>query len=247
MKKYTCLIVDDEKLARELLKSYVEKISYLELVGCCSTAIEAMQVIQEKQVDILLLDIQMPDVSGIELLKMLKDQPATIFTTAYSEFALEGFELEVVDYLIKPIEFDRFFKAISKAMKSIQNEEGIPSHASSAPTPSATPPTNNYFFVKSDYKIVKINFDDILYMEAMQKYIRIFTDKKPVTTLISLSKILESLPKDQFIRIHRSYIINIDKIDNIEGNMVRIAEQSLAISKGQREEFMDKIKAKGLF
>ncbi len=242
MTKYKCLIVDDEQLARDLLESYVNKIEYLELVETCSSAIEAMQVLQQQEIDILFLDIHMPDLSGIELLKMLKKRPATIFTTAYSEYALEGYELEVVDYLVKPIEFDRFFKAVSKAMGALQKNQPI---LLQNRAPIDTQET--YFFVKSDAKIIRIAFDDVLFIEALQKYIRIYTTKEKITTLLSITKVLELLPAQQFYRIHRSYVLNIDKIDNIEGNMVKIGPHTLTISKGQREGFFEVVKSKGFF
>ena len=245
MPSYKCLIVDDEKLAQELLENYLQKIPYLELVGTCSTAIEAMQKIQEKEVDILLLDIQMPDLTGLELLRAIKNQPATIFTTAYSEYALDGFELGVVDYLLKPIEFDRFFQAVHKAVAYLQKSmvSTVSPINMALPDVSKTP----YFFVKSDGQLVKINFGDILYIEALQKYIRIHTHKERVVTLLSMSKILEELPKQNFSRIHRSFIVNIDQIERIEGNMVRIEGKTLPISKGQREGFMEKIRERGFF
>ncbi len=245
MKKYQCLIVDDERLARELIKSHLEKIPYLELHDMCANAIDAMSILQSQSIDLLFLDIQMPNLSGIELMRLLNKKPATIFTTAYSEYALEGFELDVVDYLVKPIEFERFFKAVSKAVERM-------SQKSVAPTLPSLPPPNSskeadYFFIKSDYKIIKINLADISYIEAEQKYVRICTDVQSYISLISMSKILESLPQGKFIRIHRSFIVNIDRIDSIEGNMIKIKEQKLPISKGQKEAFMELVNQKGLF
>ncbi len=254
MKKYKCLIVDDETLARELLTDYVSKIPYLELAGTCANAIEAKFALQEKKIDILFLDIQMPDLTGLELLRMLKKKPATILTTAYSEHALEGYELDVLDYLLKPIEFERFFKAVSKAVEWLGKDalhtkstevEAVSNTLDSSPQTSTQ--TEKYFFVKSDYKIVKVEFDEILFVEALQKYVRIHTSKERIVTLLSLSKLLESLPANQFIRIHRSYVINIDKVDSIEGNMVRIGKHNLRISKGQKEAFLEFVKEKGIF
>lgn len=236
-----CLIVDDEKLARELLESYVRKIPYLEVAGMCGTAIEAMKALQSGDIDIMLLDIQMPDLTGLELLKMIKNPPMTILTTAYSEYALEGFELDVVDYLVKPIEFERFFKAISKCMDRAEQQ-----------TPQvivqqqSTSKQDSYIFIKSDQKIHRVELADILYIEALQKYIRIYTKKEKLITLLSLSKVMESLPAAQFVRIHRSYIVNLNNLDNIEGNMVRIGTHTLPISKGQKEGFMELVFGKGI-
>lgn len=248
MQKYTCLIVDDEKLAQELLESYVQKLPNLEVVACCSTAMEAMVYLTQQAIDLLFLDIEMPDLSGLDFLRSLKKTPATILTTAYSEYALEGFELSVVDYLLKPIEFERFFRAVTKAISGLQKASPMPMLIPTpVPTSTNETPPSDYFFVKADNKIVRVVFDDILFIEALQKYIRIHTAEKRIVTLISLSKIQEDLPERQFIRIHRSYIINIDKIDNIEGNMVRMGKHKLPISKGQREVFMEKIREKGMF
>ncbi|MCP3931394.1 MAG: response regulator transcription factor [Bacteroidetes bacterium] len=243
MEKLKCLIVDDERLAQELLERYIQKIPSLEMVASCSTALEAMQYLSQKKIDILFLDIQMPDLTGIEFLRSIKNQPATIFTTAYSEYALEGYELSIVDYLLKPIEFERFFQAVGKAMNSLQ--KNLPnSMVDSRPNKAIE---EDYFFIKTDNKIVRVAFDDVLFIEALQKYIRIYTIDKKVVSLLSLSKMEAVMPAHQFIRIHRSYIINIDKVDNVERNMVNIKEHQLSISKGQREVFMRMLRKKGLF
>lgn len=239
MENYTCLIVDDERLAQELLESYVQKIPWLESVASCSTAIEAMGILNQKEVDILFLDIQMPDLTGIDFLQSLKKAPITIFTTAYSEYAIEGFELGVADYLLKPIEFERFFKAMNKALGHLNKQAPIPISTNQSITPK-----EDYFFIKSDNKVVRIAFEEVLFIEALQKYIRIHTKEKRIVSLLSLSKIQELLPSNNFVRIHRSYIVNIDKIDNIEGNMVNINNHKLPISKGQKEAFLKKIKEK---
>jgi len=201
-----CLIVDDEKLARELLDSYVRKIPYLEVAGQCGSAIEAMKALQSGDIDIMLLDIEMPDLTGLELLKMIKNPPMTS-------------------------------KCMDRAgQKSLQ----VPVHQND------TTPVDNYIFIKSDQKIHRVELDDILFVEALQKYIRVYTKKEKYMTLLSLSKVMESLPATQFVRIHRSYIVNLDNIDNIEGNMVRIGTHTLPISKGQKEAFMELVNRKGL-
>lgn len=243
MEKIKCLLVDDERLAQELLAGYIKKVPSLEIVAICSTAMEAMHYLSTSQVDLLFLDIQMPDLTGIAFLRSLKTQPATILTTAYSEYALEGFELSVVDYLLKPIEFERFFQALSKALERLQK----PVPPADIFDPSDKVAKEDYFFIKTDSKIVRIAFDEVLYIEALQKYIRIHTTDKKIISLLSLSKIEELLPTPPFIRIHRSYLVNIDKVDSIEGNMVRIKAHQLPISKGQRELFMNRLREKGLF
>jgi DNA-binding LytR/AlgR family response regulator len=238
MKKYTCIIVDDEPLARELVASHIAKIPELEILATCTNAIEAKFALEKHLPDILFLDINMPNLTGLELLRLLKKRPATILTTAYSEYALESYELDVLDYLLKPIEFERFFKAISKTIDWINRWQNTVNQL-------VTTPKNDYFFVKADYKIVKIIFADILFIEALQKYVRIHTTSERIITLMSMSQLESALPSEQFIRIHRSHIINIDKIDSIEGNLVHIGKHQLSISKGQREAFLEKIQTKG--
>lgn len=250
MNKYTCIIVDDEPLARQILQSYVDKIPYLDVVAVCQNAIEAKLAIQEKKPDILYIDIQMPNLSGIELLKMLSNKPATVLTTAYSEFAIDGYELDVIDYLLKPIEFERFFKATNKCMEWIdmtsQKVYESPINKNEEVVDTQTESKGNYFFVKSDYKTIKIIFDQIQYIEALQKYVRIHTLNERIVTLMSMSQLEEALPQNQFVRIHRSHIINIDNVDNIEGNIVTVGKFKLPISKGQKEVFFDFIKARKL-
>lgn len=247
MKKYNCLIVDDERLAQELLEGYLQKIPNLVHIASCSTALEAMTYLANQEVDILFLDIQMPDLTGIEFLRTLKNVPATILTTAYSEYALESYELSVVDYLLKPIEFNRFFQAVMKIVGKSANTDHIPVTPPIVGESLNTSNSPHYFFIKSDQKIVKIAFDEVLFIEALQKYIRIHTTTKRIVSLFSLSKIQELLPTDRFIRIHRSYLLNIDKMDSLEGNSVKINKHILPISKGQKEQFMTLLKEKGLF
>ncbi len=242
MKKYTCIIVDDETLARELLAGHLAKIPHLEILAACANAIEAKFALQQHRPDLLFLDIQMPDLTGLELLRMLKKRPATILTTAYSEHALEGYELDVLDYLLKPIEFERFFKAVSKATEWLDRGQVT---GQAALTAAPAEPPDNYFFVKSDYKIVKVVFGEILFIEALQKYVRIHTASQRIVTLLGMSQLEAMLPAGQFVRIHRSYIVNLNRIDNIEGNIVRIDKHQLPLSKGQREEFLDWVRKKG--
>lgn len=243
MEKYTCIVVDDEILARELLAAHISKIPYFELKASCSNAIEAKLALQQQQPDILFLDINMPDLSGLELLRMLNKPPVTILTTAHAEYSLEGYELDVLDYLLKPIEFERFFKAATKAVEWI--DRGKPGISTSGIT-TLTETANTYFFVKSDYKIVKVVFDEILFIEALQKYVRIHCSVGNIITLMSMSQLEEALPKEKFVRIHRSYIVNLDKINSIEGNMINIGTHQLTVSRGQKEEFQEWVQKKGL-
>ena len=240
MHKIRTLIVDDEKPAVELLAAYVSKIPELELAGTAHSAIAARTVLHEKPIDLLFLDIQMPDLTGLELLKMLENPPATILTTAYSEFALEGYELDVADYLLKPIEFERFYRSVSKIL-----EKKLPQPAVS---PSPAPPTgDDYFFVKTDHQIVKVNFRDILFIESLREYVRIHTPAERIVARLSLQRLEELLPPEHFIRIHRTYIVNIGHVQKIEGNLLHIGKEQLPVSKGKREEFLKFIEEKGVW
>ena len=243
MKKFRCIVVDDEVLARELIAAHVAKIPYLEIVAGCSDAISAKLALQEHEPDILFLDINMPALTGIELLRMLPKHPATIITTAHSEHSLEGYELDVVDYILKPIEFDRLFKAVSKATEWI-GQQG--KNVNEVNVNELEKQASNYFFVKSDYKIIKVVFDEILFIEALEKYVRINTATERIISLMSMSQLDSVLPRDKFYRIHRSYIVNLDKINAIEGNTIHIAKQQLPISRNQRDEFQVWVKKKGL-
>lgn len=225
---FKCLVVDDEKLGRDLIKSYISHFPYLEVIDECGTAIEAMQLLSNKNYHILFLDINMPQISGIELLKQNKRMPLTILCTAYSEYALESYELDVVDYLLKPIDLGRFTKAISKVMSILNVKDSV--------APLAKHQTKeDYFFVKSEYKKVKVEVAKIKYIEAMEKYVRIHMDTSRVLTLMSMSAILEYLPETEFMRIHRSYIINVKKVSVLEGNMVVIDDAKLPVSKANRK------------
>ena len=224
MKKYTCIIVDDEVLARELIAAHIAKIPNIEILADCADAISAKLALQQHEPDILFLDIQMPNLSGIELLRMLQKKPATIITTAHQEHLLEGYELDVIDYILKPIEFERFFKAASKAMEWVSYRNN---NIGQSYTNVSTEKAANYFFVKSDYKTIKIVFDEILFIEALEKYVKIHSSSAPVMTLMSISQLETLLPPDKFVRIHRSYIVNMDKVDSIEANMVNIGKHQL--------------------
>lgn len=228
------LIVDDEKPAVELLLAYAAKIPELEVVGTAHSAIAAKAILQEKPVGLLFLDIQMPDLTGLELLRMLKNPPAVVLTTAYSEFALESYELDVLDYLLKPIEFGRFYKAVSKAVGSPQSAVHSQPQAN----------LEDYFFVKTDHQIVKVNFADILFIESLREYVRIHTPTQRIVARLAMQRLEEELPSAKFIRIHRTYIVNIDAVQRIEGNTLHIGKEVLPISKGKREEFLQFVGSK---
>ncbi len=236
-----CAIVDDEELARKLLTDYVSKVPELKLVGTCESAIAAQSLLQQQDVELLFLDIQMPDLTGIELLKALKHQPLTVLTTAYAEYALEGYTLDVIDYLLKPVSFDRFFQAVTKALEFSRYRQASPAKEQESVPLAAPPSSQDYFFVKSDYKIVKINFSEVLFIEGMREYVRIHTEGQKIMTLLLMQKLEEMLPTTMFARIHRSHIISIGKIDEIQGNTVRLGDHQLPVSKGYKEQFLQQI------
>ena len=241
MEKYTCIVVDDEALARELIALHIQKLAQLEVVAYCSNAIEARFALQNHQPDLLFLDIQMSNLSGFELLRMLKHKPATIITTAFGEYALESYELDVIDYLLKPIEFERFFKAVSKAQEWLEKGKSIDLTLASTTNTYLEPPPE-FMFIKSDYKIVKLVFNEIMYIEALQKYVRIHLQNSRIISLMSMSQFEAKLPNQQFFRIHRSFIVNIAHINRVEGNTAYLANQELPISKGQKSGFLELMK-----
>lgn len=241
--KYKVLIVDDEEPARDLLSSYAHKLEELEVVAVLNNALDAIKCINEGDIDILLSDIQMDDLTGIDLVKTVKQQPVTIFTTAYSEYALEGFDLGIIDYLVKPISFQRFCKAIEKAKELVQYKKQPTEEAANK---QSYQQTNDYFFVKTDRKMVKVMYADILFVQSYGEYVKIFTQDDVLLALQTTSFMEQTLPAGDFKRIHRSHIVNINQIKEIEGNEVVIDRHRLAISKRMKEAFMQLIQEKGI-
>ncbi|MCP4724243.1 MAG: response regulator transcription factor [bacterium] len=222
--KLRCLIVDDEPLAQQVIEKYISSLDNLELVRKCNNALEAMAALQSEQVDLVFLDIKMPELSGIDFLKTLVHKPAVILTTAYSEYALEGYEHSVTDYLLKPISFERFLKAVNRVFELTR-----PAH-------TAEPVDNkrlhdDYIFVKADKAIRKVKFSDILYIEGAGNYIKLITGTDSVLVQDTMTGIEKQLPEDNFIRVHKSFIISIRNIDQIEGNIIRIGKRSIPIGK----------------
>ncbi len=226
--KIKCIITDDEPFARKGLQGYVSQIDFLELRGVCENALELNSLIKQEPIDLLFLDIEMPYMTGIDFLKNLPIPPRVIFTTAYEKYALQGFELEVLDYLLKPIPFVRFLKAANKAFDYFRQQQ-------------APAPAEDYIFVKADSKLEKIQFADILFAEALENYVAIYTREKKIITHLTLKMLQEKLPAGSFIQPHKSYITAIDKINSIEGNILHINNYQVPISKYQKEEIMEKI------
>lgn len=224
------IIVDDEPLALDVLETYIEQLPEIELVARCENALEAREVLKDQTVDLMFLDINMPQLTGIDFLKTLTVRPKVIFTTAHPDYAVEGFELDAVDYLMKPIPLDRFMKAVNKVIEMSGNNQ------------AAEKQDENFIFVKADKKLIKVNFEDILYIEGLKDYVIIRQNEGRVITLQTMKSLEAKLPDTIFKRIHRSYIVNIGAIDAVVGNMIELKEKSqvkhIPIGKNYRDELL---------
>ncbi len=232
MKKIKCLVIDDEPLALDLIERYVNQTPFLELIGRCYSCIEAMQIMNEELVDLLFLDIQMLDMTGIEFSRTLKNGPKFIFTTAFEQYALEGFKLDALDYLLKPFNYEEFLKSAQKARDLFEViEAGRESKG----------PVRPYFFVKSEYKLIKIDFEEILYIEGLKDYAKIHLDHNtaPILTLMSMKSIEEQLPLHHFMRVHRSYIINLSKIESVERARIKIKDMYIPVADNYKQRFQE--------
>lgn len=237
MSMIKCIIVDDEPLAIEIMESYVQKVDQLELKGSFRNAVSAFSFLQSNTVDLIFLDIQMPKLTGIDFLKTLKNPPKVIFTTAYRDYALDGFELEIVDYLLKPIPFDRFLKAVGRVIQ--QPLQTVVKNT--IPTESDQP-----LFFKVDKKMVKVNMNDILYIESIKDYVKVKTKDKEIITQQKIGYLEESLPKHIFLRIHRSFIAAIDKIESYSASEIEIGKIQLPIGRNYKNE-VQKVLSKNVF
>ena len=230
MNKLKCIVVDDEPLAQEVLERYLQNIREIEVVTTCSNALEAFEVLNNEAIDLMFLDISMPVISGLDFLRSLHKAPAVIITTAHPDYALQGYDLDVVDYLVKPVSMERFMKAVNKAIERVR----LPLHISRVAQP-------DYMFVKSDQKLIRINFADIHYIEGMKDYVKIFTNEKMIVTLHTMKFFEANLPSDQFIRIHKSYIANSSSIKSISGNELELHQSRLPIGSSYKENLMKMI------
>lgn len=231
MTKLSCLIVDDEPFALDLVEDYVKKTPFLELKGKCLSAQEVLQKLADDKIDLLFLDIQMPDMNGLELSKTLSASTKVIFTTAFKDYAFEGFKVDAVDYLLKPFNYQEFLKASNKALKLVSNGEDKNKDSE----------VNRFIFVKSEYRQLKINLNDVFYFEGLKDYVKIWlkSQPKPVLTLMSLKALEAELPVDKFMRVHRSFIIALDKIDFVERGRVKINNQFITIAEQYKTRFHD--------
>lgn len=233
-RKVNCIIVDDEPMAREILVTYITRITNLNLIKSCSSAIEALNLINDKNVDLLFLDINMPEISGLSLAKSTHKKTKIIFTTAYREYAADGFDLQAIDYLLKPIAFDRFLQAVDKFLE-------IPSTLKNHPIENKSFTNNNFIFVRVDRKMLKIDFDSILYIESLSDYIKIHTKNKTIVTRETITNIQTKLPTTSFLRIHRSFIISISSINSYTNEYIEINKKAIPISRSYKEEVLNKL------
>jgi len=238
--KTRCLIVDDEPLARELIRGHVEKLENFVIVAECSDAMKALNVLREKQVDLIFMDIQMPQITGLEFLKTLKHPPKVIITTAYREYALEGFELDVVDYLLKPITFERFLKSVNKFYQLNSDDVQVVATASSEKNPE-----ESFIYIKENKKIVKVFLSEIRYIEGLSEYVQVYTDKRKVITKTSMAQMEEKLPIDSFLRIHKSFIVSTSKIEAFTANTIEIHGKELPIGRSFKNAVLNALNFSG--
>jgi len=228
-----CVIVDDEPIARKLLQEYIEETDFLNLVGIAENPLKAISIINNHPTDLIFLDINMPKMNGMEFLRSSANLPMVIMTTAYGQYALEGFEMAVIDYLVKPFSLERFIKASQKALelKTLKQK----------PAAVTGKATDEYFYVKCDGKIERVMYNELLYVEAMANYVTLYTDKGKLIVYLTIKGILEQLPPEKFVQVHKSYIVNVGRINTIEGNVLHLGNSKITVSSNYNEDVMNKI------
>jgi DNA-binding LytR/AlgR family response regulator len=229
--KISCIIVDDEPLARKGLEEYVSEVDFLELKAQCENSLVANKILYEQKIDLMLLDIKMPKLTGIDFLKTLSQPPVVILTTAYSEYALQGYELDVIDYLLKPVSFERFLKAVNKVKDFFELKDKC----------QVVAPNKDYFFVRCDKRYEKILYNDLLFAEAMENYVVLNTKENKFISYLTFKAVEEYLPKEIFIKVHKSFIVSISNIDSISTNEIKIGSHNIPISRNLKDEIMNKI------
>jgi DNA-binding LytR/AlgR family response regulator len=236
-----CLAIDDEPLALNIIKDFCSKIDFIDLVATCINPVEAIQLLNCHKIDLIFLDIQMPNITGLEFIRALESPPLLVFTTAYSDYALEGFELNAIDYLVKPFAFQRFFRAVNKAYEILQLRKkktedlvSTESHQTSLP----------YLMIKVEYRTVKIEVSKILFVEGLKDYVKIYCGDKPVLTKTTLKNLEEKLPSDEFIRVHKSFIVQFSKIASIENNRILINDRRIPVGNQHKRQFYNMIDSK---
>jgi Response regulator of the LytR/AlgR family len=242
--KISCVAIDDEPLALDIIKDYTQKVPFLRLQATFDNAVESIEYLKNNKVDLLFLDIQMDELTGIQLLNILKEKPLVIFTTAYDSYAVKGYELDAIDYLLKPISFERFLKAAEKVYDRLNQKRGTPPVVKEVKAVPGN--SDDYFFVKTEFHLERLKFSEILYIEGMGDYLMIHTPTKKIMTLQNFKKIEEILPEERFCRVHKSYMIALDKIESIERNRIKIGSSLIPISDSYKKLFYDLIEKRGL-
>ncbi len=240
--KLKCIAIDDEPLALEIITDYIAKVPFLELVKTFDNAVESIDFIRDNEPDLMFLDIQMESLTGIQLVQALSKRPQVIFTTAHDKYAVEGFNLSAADYLLKPISFERFVKAVDKVYNLLR--PNIETRAYSEVT--IANPLENYFFVKTENRLQKVFFNDILYIEGQGDYLRIITTKAKIMTLQNFKTIDSILPPKSFARVHKSYMVSLNKIDSVSRNRIKIGEKIIPVSDSYKDKFFALVKEKGM-
>jgi two-component system response regulator LytT len=233
-----CLLVDDEPLALDILESYIHKTPDLELLGRCNNALEASEFLKNHKVDLMFLDIQMPEITGLEFMRSLNNPPLVVFCTAYSDFAVEGFELDAIDYILKPVAFDRFSKSIERAKEYLQLKKN-----NSVEEPDLD---NDYIFIKANQKQIKLSYDQIHYVEAFADYVKLYTSEKRYVTLQTMKNMEIKLPKDKFIRVHRSFIVGMKYITSFNSTELEIGPIKIPVGKNYKDDFLSKLRSKNI-
>lgn len=235
-----CIVVDDKPLAIDVLTHYISKIPVLDLTFSTDNPIEALNKVLEEEIDLVFLDIQMPELNGVQFMKIVKGKCLVVLTTAYTDYALEGFENDAVDYLLKPVSFERFYKAVEKVQLLMKGKGLVEKEMTTTAIPEPKKVVND-IFVKTEYKLVRVNLDEILYVKGMQNYVTIYTTNEKITSLQTMKKIEELLPANQFVRIHKSYIVSINKIESVERNRIKIGGDTITLGEVYRKTFYETI------
>lgn len=238
--KTKCIIIDDEPLARDLMRNHISKLENFEIVAECGDAMKALQELRDKKVDIMFIDIEMPQITGIEFLKILKNPPKIIITSAYREYALDSFELDVVDYLLKPITFERFLKAINKYYQETQEEVAV-----NVPVSDVNQREEPFIYVKENKRLIKVNLGEILYIEGLSEYVQIYTDRKKFITKTSMTNLEEKLPSDGFLRIHKSFIVSLSRIEAFTASTIEVPGKELPIGRSYKNSVLNTLQYNG--
>jgi len=238
-----CIAVDDEPLALTQMNEFISKVDFLKPIGSFKNGLSALNFMKSNTVDLLFLDIQMDDLTGIQLLESLKNKPKVILTTAYDQYALKGYELDVSDYLLKPISFERFVKAVNKVYDELSEKS---EQTAAIKITDESDNQNDFIFLKADYRLQKIIFTEILFIEGMKDYLKIFTSEKKIMTHLSMKKMEDLLPRNKFFRVHKSYVVSIDKIDSISKNTIHIGDKTIPIGEYYKKEFFDFLEKTGI-